>query len=49
MDTAKAVIESDDLIDGKEKEIEGRCLKLLLRQQPVVARALGQVSTALKR
>ncbi|MDR0477427.1 MAG: phosphate signaling complex protein PhoU [Desulfobulbaceae bacterium] len=44
---AKAVIESDDLIDGKEKEIEGRCLKLLLRQQPV-ARDLGQVSTALK-
>jgi len=44
---AKAVIESDDLIDGKEKEIEARCLKLLLRQQPV-ARDLGQVSTALK-
>jgi len=44
---ARAVIERDDLIDGKEKEIEGRCLKLLLRQQPV-ARDLGQVSTALK-
>ena len=44
---AKAVMASDDLIDGKEKEIEARCLKLLLRQQPV-ARDLGQVSTALK-
>ena len=44
---AKLVMENDDLIDGKEKEIEGRCLKLLLRQQPV-ARDLGQVSTALK-
>ena len=45
---ARAVIESDDLIDGKEKEIEARCLRLLLRQQPVVARDLGQVSAALK-
>ena len=44
---ARAVIERDDLIDNKEKEIEARCLKLLLRQQPV-ARDLGQVSTALK-
>ncbi|MCL2458928.1 MAG: phosphate signaling complex protein PhoU [Desulfobulbus sp.] len=44
---ARAVIERDDLIDDKEKEIEARCLKLLLRQQPV-ARDLGQVSTALK-
>ena len=44
---ARMVMENDDLIDSKEKEIESRCLKLLLRQQPV-ARDLGQISTALK-
>jgi len=34
-------------IDQKEREIESRCLKLLLQQQPV-ARDLRQISAALK-
>lgn len=34
-------------IDHKEREIEARCLKLLLQQQPV-ARDLRQISAALK-
>jgi phosphate transport system protein len=47
VESARKVIESDDLVDDKEKEIESLCLKLLLNQQPV-ARDLRQVSTALK-
>lgn len=41
------VAEHDREIDEMEKTIETRCLKLLLRQQPV-ARDLRQISTALK-
>lgn len=44
---AKEAIQFDEIIDEKEKEIESRCLKLLLRQQPV-ASDLRLVSTALK-
>jgi phosphate transport system protein len=44
---AKTVLAADDLVDSKEKDIEARCLKLLLSQQPV-ARDLRQISTALK-
>jgi phosphate transport system protein len=44
---AKIVMAADDLVDSKEKDIETRCLKLLLSQQPV-ARDLRQISTALK-
>jgi len=44
---AKEVIDNDDIIDAKEKDIESQCLKLLLSQQPV-ARDLRQISTALK-
>ena len=40
-----APISSD--IDRKEREIESRCLKLLLQQQPV-ARDLRTISSALK-
>ncbi|MDR1066107.1 MAG: phosphate signaling complex protein PhoU [Clostridiales bacterium] len=47
VEEAKAVMDSDDEIDDKEKDIESRCLKLLISQQPV-ARDLAQVSTALK-
>ncbi|GHT99210.1 hypothetical protein FACS1894142_6550 [Spirochaetia bacterium] len=47
VESAQKIIESDDIIDDKEKEIEGLCLKLLMNQQPVV-RDLRQVSTALK-
>ncbi|MDR2446912.1 MAG: phosphate signaling complex protein PhoU [Treponema sp.] len=46
-DEARAVIENDVVINEAEREIESRCLKLILMQQPV-ARDLGQVSTALK-
>lgn len=44
---ARSVIVRDDEIDAVEREIEHRCLTLLLRQQPV-AGDLRKVSTALK-
>ncbi|MEI6131656.1 MAG: phosphate signaling complex protein PhoU [Bacillota bacterium] len=44
---AKAAIEYDDVIDEMERNIESKCLKLLLHQQPV-ARDLRLISTALK-
>jgi phosphate transport system protein len=44
---AFSVINDDNIIDDKEKEIESMCLKLLLMQQPV-ARDLRQISSALK-
>lgn len=48
-DTAKAqrVRDGDAEVDHAEREIEGLCLQLLLRQQPV-ARDLRQISAALK-
>ena len=47
VELAKNVIENEDDIDEKEKNIEALCLKLLLQQQPV-ARDLRQISAALK-
>lgn len=44
---AEQVIQEDEEIDQKEKDIERLCLKLLLQQQPV-ARDLRQISAALK-
>ncbi|MDR0964164.1 MAG: phosphate signaling complex protein PhoU, partial [Clostridium sp.] len=44
---AKTVLMADHFVDDKEKDIEARCLKLLLSQQPV-AKDLRQISTALK-
>ena len=44
---AHQVVDSDNQIDELEKEVERRCLRLLLQQQPV-ARDLRSVSTALK-
>lgn len=44
---AKEVVEQDRVIDDMEKDIEAKCLSLILRQQPV-ARDLRVVSTALK-
>lgn len=44
---AHAVIDGDTDIDNLEREIEHRCLTLILRQQPV-ATDLRKVSTALK-
>lgn len=46
-ESAKRVMDGDEIIDEKEKEIESQCLKLLLHQHPV-ARDLRQISTALK-
>lgn len=46
-DLARQVMGGDNIIDEKEKDIESKCLKLLLRQQPV-AKDLRQISTALK-
>ena len=48
-DTALAakVCENSSAIDQMERDIEGRCMKLLLHQQPV-ARDLRQISAALK-
>ena len=44
---AAEVMNSDNIIDEKEKDIESQCMKLLLSQQPV-ALDLRQISTALK-
>ncbi len=44
---ALSVIENDQTIDDYEKNIESKCFRLLLSQQPV-ARDLRTVSTALK-
>jgi phosphate transport system protein len=44
---AGSIIKGDKQINGKERDIERLCLKLLLEQQPV-ARDLRQISTALK-
>lgn len=44
---AKEIIRKDREIDDMEKKIEGHCLSLILRQQPV-AKDLRIVSTALK-
>ncbi|MDR1961563.1 MAG: phosphate signaling complex protein PhoU [Gracilibacteraceae bacterium] len=47
VETARGVLAGDDRIDDKEKEIESRCLRLLIGQHPV-ARDFRQISTALK-
>lgn len=44
---AQAAMESDPQVDDKEKEVERRCFRLLLLQQPVAA-DLRLISTALK-
>ena len=47
LELAHKVKESGTAIDQMERDIEGRCMKLLLHQQPV-ARDLRQISAALK-
>lgn len=44
---AKAVIENDSFINGKEREIEELCMRLMLRQQPV-ASDFRRITSALK-
>lgn len=41
------IVQGDALIDKLERQIEGKCLKLLLQQQPV-AKDLRTISSALK-
>lgn len=47
IELAQRVVEGDREVNDKEKVIEGRCLKLLLQQQPV-AKDLRLISSALK-
>ena len=47
MELARRVKENGSAIDQLERDIESRCMKLLLHQQPV-ARDLRQISAALK-
>lgn len=47
VETAKKIIENDREIDDMEREIEKKCLSLLVRQQPM-ARDLRDISCALK-
>jgi phosphate transport system protein len=44
---ARRIIENDNKIDDLERQIESKCLRLLLKQQPV-AKDLRAISTALK-
>ena len=44
---AQQIIDSDDEIDDKEKEVESLCLKIILQQQPV-AGDLRLISSVLK-
>lgn len=46
-DLAKQVIKNDEAINTAEREIESKCLNLILRQQPI-AGDLRSISTALK-
>lgn len=45
--TARRAVEIESTMDQMERDIENRCLRLLLRQQPV-ARDLRTISTAMK-
>jgi len=47
IEVAKRIIEGDNVVDELEKEIEHKCLLLILRQQPV-AGDLRKISTTLK-
>ena len=47
IELAQRVVEGDREVNDKEKVIEGRCLRLLLQQQPV-AKDLRLISSALK-
>lgn len=47
IEQAREIMDADEEIDQKEKDIERLCLKLLLQQQPV-AKDLRRISAALK-
>ena len=47
IEMAKDIMEKDELVDKKQKEIETRCFHLLIQQQPV-ARDLRVITAAMK-
>lgn len=47
VDTAKRIMNSDEIVDQKQKNIEGICFQLLIQQQPV-ARDLRTITAAMK-
>lgn len=47
VDMARNIMQRDSVIDEKQREIEGICFKLLIRQQPV-ARDLRTITAAMK-
>ena len=47
VDTAKRIMNSDEIVDQKQKTIEGICFQLLIQQQPV-ARDLRTITAAMK-
>ncbi len=48
IELAKEIVQGDRAVDDMQRSIEARCLSLMLHQQPVVARDLRLVSSALK-
>lgn len=47
VDKAQEIASRDELVNAKERDIEARCLKLILREQPVAA-DLRDITAALK-
>jgi phosphate transport system protein len=47
VELANSVINNDDLVDGLQKEIEDKCIKLIARQQPL-AKDLRTIFTTIK-
>ncbi len=48
VELAREIVQGDRAVDDMQRSIEARCLSLMLHQQPVVARDLRMVSSALK-
>ena len=48
VELAKEIVQGDRAVDDMQRTIEAQCLSLMLHQQPVVARDLRLVSSALK-
>lgn len=48
VELAKELVHGDRDVDDMQRSIEARCLSLMLHQQPVVARDLRMISSALK-
>ena len=49
VELAREIMERDEDIDKKQREIESICFQLLVRQQPVVAKDLLLITAAMKR